>query len=155
VQASARSNRASKWITDVGAAVSTSYLSSVEVACFVVVFGPVLLPLAFLLGLRMAFCFALLFLQVHVQIPPFVKLLALGVVGQVVLSLRFLRAAASRHIAFLRHPITLALGFPPALLLTLFKSGPATADSDGTPLFAQGQTAQILDEARRMEGLGT
>ena len=93
--------------------------------------------------------FALLFLQVHVQIPPFVKLLALGLVGQVVLSLRFLRAVVSRHIAFLRHPLTLALGFPPALLLTLFKGGPSAADSDA-PLFARGQTAQILDEARRI-----
>jgi hypothetical protein len=131
--------------------VSTSYLSSVEIACFMVVFGPVLLPLAFLLGLRMAFCFALLVLQVHVQIPPFVRGLALGLIGQVVLSLRFLRAVVSRHVAFLRHPITLALGFPPALLLTLFKGGSSGASSDGAPLFTQGQTALILEEARRMQ----
>jgi hypothetical protein len=140
-------------MSDVAAVVSTSYLSSVEVACFLLVFGPLLLPVALLLGLRMAFCFGMLFLQVHVQIPPFVKLLALGLIGQIVLLLNFVRAAVAKHLQFLRHPISLALGFPPALLLTLVKGGPAkrTDSGDAQPLFARGQTAKILEAAASLQ----
>ena len=131
-------------------------MSSVEVACFVLVFGPLLLPVALLLGLRMAFCFGMLFLQVHVQIPPFVKLLALGLIGQVMLLLNFVRAAVAKHLQFLRHPISLALGFPPALLLTLVKGripSPAkrTESGDMQPLFVRGETAKILEAAASLQ----
>ena len=153
--------------------LSVSCSSGVAVGAFLVVFWPVLLPLALLVNLRLAACAALAFVQLNLYVPKSTKLLALGVVGNV-LSLRFLRFFAARQLAvlknILRHPVSLALSFPPALLLTpvvrgVARSGIMTgllsraapdgggseaaeenACTDTARVFSEGQVYQILDE---------
>jgi hypothetical protein len=135
--------------------------SGIEVGAFLLVFGPLLLPVALLANLRLAAIFALVFLSVYLHIPTYVKYGALGVVGNLVLSLRFLQASVASHLAFLVHPVTLALSFPPALLLLLFtddskQKGSEGDSQDGMPksdtalIFAKGQIDQILADVSAM-----
>jgi len=135
-----------KKIVDV---ISTYCSSSIEVGAFVLVFWPFLLPLAFLANLRIALICALLFVQLHLQIPKF-KLAALGIAGNGVLALRLLKSSVARHLAFLKHPISVALIFLPALLLFLFKGDRSSRRLGSTaPLLAKDQIARILADAEK------
>lgn len=92
--------------------------SSIQVAAFVLVFAPLLLPL-FLANLRLAAVMTLALLQIPMHSPRFNKYLAVGLVGAGLKSLRFLQCAGLGALASVAtHPLTLTLSFPPALLLT-------------------------------------
>eukprot|EP00277_Geminigera_cryophila_P007282 CAMPEP_0179422176 /NCGR_PEP_ID=MMETSP0799-20121207/10267_1 /TAXON_ID=46947 /ORGANISM="Geminigera cryophila, Strain CCMP2564" /LENGTH=185 /DNA_ID=CAMNT_0021196247 /DNA_START=189 /DNA_END=746 /DNA_ORIENTATION=+ len=131
--------------------ISTYCSSTIEVGAFVLVFGPFLLPLAFFANLRIVLICALVFVQLHLQIPRF-KLAALGIAGNAVFALRLLKSRVARHLAFLKHPISVALIFLPALLLFLFK-GDRTSRSrrlgSTAPLLAKDQISQILADAEK------
>jgi hypothetical protein len=150
--------------------VSVSCSSGVAVGAFLVVFWPFLLPLALYVNLRFAACAALAFLQLNLYVPKSTRLLALGVVGNA-LSLRVLRFFAVQQLTFFKnilgHPVSLALSFPPALLLSPVVKGVAKsltmtgllapnathgggaaecANTDAAPVFSEGQIWRILDE---------
>ncbi len=150
--------------------VSVSCSSGVAVGAFLVVFWPFLLPLALYVNLRFAACAALAFIQLNLYVPKSTRLLALGVVGNA-LSLRVLRFFAVQQITVFKnvlgHPVSLALSFPPALLLSPVVKGVAKslamtgllapnatlgggaeecANIDAAPVFSEGQIWRILDE---------
>ena len=152
--------------------------SSLQVATFLLVFWPFLLPLV-TANLRLASLLALAFIQLPLHNPRSTKLLALGLVGPGFKSLGFLHSSFLRAMTFFLHPLALTVSFPPALLLTSppvvvkVKPGQPTLraetltdsedeahdmsvnnesadDSDSSLIFGRGQIFQIRADAAKI-----